>query len=192
MSREPLTLRRQAAPTAPAGMPAAAAVLFTGEVVGSFAVHAPPRRQQREPAEGAADALSGGDHQQCGRGSSHQGEQAATAECGRRRIDRREAVWIAWLGNGVCAIVAQRAQEAALPVRAHDHRELDQVGEMAHALADAVAEEAPRPVVTGQWRAGDVRHVFASPARARDALGFAVQEDFGERMREFAAAPLRA
>ena len=28
------------------------------------------------------------------------------------------------------------------------------------------------PVVTGQWRSGDVRHVFASPAKAASELGF--------------------
>jgi dTDP-L-rhamnose 4-epimerase len=66
------------------------------------------------------------------------------------------------------------------------------VGEMAHWLADAAGEGAPRPVVTGEWRAGDVRHVFASPRRARDALGFVAEEDFVAGMREFAALPLRA
>ena len=62
--------------------------------------------------------------------------------------------------------------------------------DMAQALARAV--EGPEPVVTGEWRAGDVRHVFASPTRARDGLGFAAGEDFHAGMREFAAAPLRA
>src|SRR5207244_3719190 len=45
------------------------------------------------------------------------------------------------------------------------------VGEMAEALASAFGPAAPRPVVTGEYRAGDVRHVFASPARAADLLG---------------------
>ena len=35
------------------------------------------------------------------------------------------------------------------------------VGEMADALARAI--DGPHPQVTGEWRAGDVRHVFASP-----------------------------
>jgi dTDP-L-rhamnose 4-epimerase len=89
----------------------------------------------------------------------------------------------------VLALEAEVPYRGALNIASGTPRS---VGEMAHALAEAVAEEAPRPVVTGQWRAGDVRHVFASPARARDALGFVAQEDFGEGMREFAAAPLRA
>lgn len=45
---------------------------------------------------------------------------------------------------------------------------------------------APRPVVTGAWRAGDVRHVVASPARARERLGFAATRSFAEGMAEFA------
>jgi dTDP-L-rhamnose 4-epimerase len=47
------------------------------------------------------------------------------------------------------------------------------------------------PEVTGEWRAGDVRHVFASPARAAEVLGFRAAEDFDAGMREFASAPLR-
>jgi dTDP-L-rhamnose 4-epimerase len=65
------------------------------------------------------------------------------------------------------------------------------VGDMAAALARAV-DPALAPVVTGQWRAGDVRHVFASPDRARAELGFAATEDFEAGMREFAEAKLRA
>ena len=65
------------------------------------------------------------------------------------------------------------------------------VGDMAAALARAV-DPALEPVVTGQWRAGDVRHVFASPERARAELGFTAAEDFEAGMREFAEAKLRA
>jgi len=64
--------------------------------------------------------------------------------------------------------------------------------EMAHALAaacDAPPRAAPR--VTGEWRPGDVRHIVASPARARERLGFAAEEDFAAGMAEFATAPLR-
>jgi len=64
--------------------------------------------------------------------------------------------------------------------------------EMARSLAracDAPAGAAPR--VTGEWRAGDVRHVVASPALATDRLGFRAREDFDAGMAEFAAAPLR-
>jgi dTDP-L-rhamnose 4-epimerase len=64
-------------------------------------------------------------------------------------------------------------------------------GEMARALARAV-DPSLTPEVTGEWRAGDVRHVFASPDRAAELLGFRAAEDFEAGMREFASAPLRA
>jgi dTDP-L-rhamnose 4-epimerase len=65
------------------------------------------------------------------------------------------------------------------------------VGEMAQALSAAAGHDHSHPVVTGEWRAGDVRHVFASPSLAASALGFSASEDFDAGMREFATAPLR-
>ncbi|MEX1047642.1 MAG: NAD-dependent epimerase/dehydratase family protein [Actinomycetota bacterium] len=65
------------------------------------------------------------------------------------------------------------------------------VGEMAEALAAAVGGGSPRPVVTEEFRLGDVRHVFASPDRAREQLGFRAAVSFGEGIREFALARLR-
>jgi dTDP-L-rhamnose 4-epimerase len=64
--------------------------------------------------------------------------------------------------------------------------------DMALALAEACdAPPGAAPRVTGEWRAGDVRHVFASPRLAEERLGFRAQEDFAAGMAEFAAAPLR-
>lgn len=60
--------------------------------------------------------------------------------------------------------------------------------DMADALADAFGPSAPRPEVVGGWRAGDVRHVFASPERARTDLGFAARTSFAAGMHELAAA----
>jgi dTDP-L-rhamnose 4-epimerase len=62
------------------------------------------------------------------------------------------------------------------------------VGEMADALADAAGPDAPRPVTTGEFRLGDVRHVFASPARAARGLGFSAREDFRLGMAELASS----
>jgi dTDP-L-rhamnose 4-epimerase len=50
----------------------------------------------------------------------------------------------------------------------------------------------PAPVITGRFRAGDVRHVVAAPDRARMELGFEARIGLAEGMRSFAAAPLRA
>jgi dTDP-L-rhamnose 4-epimerase len=65
------------------------------------------------------------------------------------------------------------------------------VGELADTLAEATAPDAPSPQRTGEYRRGDVRHVFASPERAARDLGFRAEESFVEGMREFATAPLR-
>ncbi len=66
------------------------------------------------------------------------------------------------------------------------------VGEMADALADAAGPDAPRPVITGNFRLGDVRHVFASAERAERVLGFRATVDFQAGMAEFIRSPLRA
>lgn len=67
------------------------------------------------------------------------------------------------------------------------------VGELAVAVAAGVAggEAGPAPEIVGGHRAGDVRHVFASPDRARHELGFTAAVPFAEGMAEFATAPLR-
>jgi dTDP-L-rhamnose 4-epimerase len=64
------------------------------------------------------------------------------------------------------------------------------VGEMAVALAGAFGGGLT-PVVTGEYRLGDVRHVVASPAAAAADLGFRAQVGFTEGMAEFARATLR-
>ena len=89
----------------------------------------------------------------------------------------------------VLALTAPEPYRGALNVASGIPRS---VGEMADALVAAAGDDAPPPVITGEWRAGDVRHVFASPARAREALGFVAEEDFEAGMREFASLPLRA
>lgn len=64
------------------------------------------------------------------------------------------------------------------------------VGDMARTLAAAIPG-APEPVVTGEYRLGDVRHVFADATRARDVLGFSAQIAFADGVAEFATADLR-
>lgn len=64
------------------------------------------------------------------------------------------------------------------------------VGEMAAALAAAHGGDAP--VVTREYRLGDVRHITASSRRLCDELGWKPVVDFAEGMAEFAKAALRA
>lgn len=66
------------------------------------------------------------------------------------------------------------------------------IGEMALTLCTAAGPGAPPPVTTGQYRLGDVRHVFASSERAATELGFTAREEFAAGMAELARSPLRA
>jgi len=61
--------------------------------------------------------------------------------------------------------------------------------DMATVLSEAMG--GPAPEVTGSFRKGDVRHVFASPAKATGELGFSAAVSFDEGMRGFATEPLR-
>jgi dTDP-L-rhamnose 4-epimerase len=63
------------------------------------------------------------------------------------------------------------------------------IGDMARTLAAAYG--GPDPVVTGEFRLGDVRHVVASPVRAEEALGFRAQVGFDAGVTAFAHDPLR-
>jgi dTDP-L-rhamnose 4-epimerase len=61
-------------------------------------------------------------------------------------------------------------------------------------VAELLAEAAdgPAPLVTGDHRAGDVRHVVASPELATAELGFTATIPPEQGIAEFATAPLRA
>jgi dTDP-L-rhamnose 4-epimerase len=65
--------------------------------------------------------------------------------------------------------------------------------EVATALCDARggANGTMSPVITGQYRSGDVRHIVADPTRAAEVLGFRAAVDPREGLWEFAFAPLR-
>jgi dTDP-L-rhamnose 4-epimerase len=114
------------------------------------------------------------------------GDAPQVLEDGRQRRDFVHVRDVA--RANVLALTATEPFHGALNVASGTPRT---VAEMAESLADAMGPDAPRPKVTGGWRPGDVRHVFASPARARDALGFVAHEDFREGMAEFAAPGLR-
>jgi dTDP-L-rhamnose 4-epimerase len=64
------------------------------------------------------------------------------------------------------------------------------IGEVAEQLSRAAG--GPQPIVTGQYRLGDVRHITASSERIRRELGWAPAVPFDEGMREFATARLRS
>ncbi len=64
------------------------------------------------------------------------------------------------------------------------------IREVAEQLSRAHGGSPPR--ITGQYRSGDVRHIVADPARARQVLGFTARIRPEAGLREFATAPLRA
>jgi dTDP-L-rhamnose 4-epimerase len=63
------------------------------------------------------------------------------------------------------------------------------IREVAERLSQASG--GPAPHVTGQYRSGDVRHIVADPARAREVLGFTARIGPDIGLRDFARAPLR-
>ncbi len=63
------------------------------------------------------------------------------------------------------------------------------IGEMATALADGA--DGPEPVVTGEYRLFDVRHVLASPDAAADGLGFRAEVRPEDGLARLATDPLR-
>ncbi len=63
------------------------------------------------------------------------------------------------------------------------------IGEMAAALAGAA--DGPEPVVTGEYRLFDVRHVLASPDAAADGLGFRAEVRPEDGLARLATDPLR-
>jgi dTDP-L-rhamnose 4-epimerase len=64
------------------------------------------------------------------------------------------------------------------------------VREMATRLCEATGG-AVAPLVTGEFRLGDVRHVYACADQAQSVLGFRARISLPEGMRDFASAPLR-
>jgi dTDP-L-rhamnose 4-epimerase len=63
-----------------------------------------------------------------------------------------------------------------------------------HGVASALVAADGRgldPIVTGEFRPGDVRHVVASPARAAAELGFTAQVRPEMGLRDFASEPMR-
>jgi dTDP-L-rhamnose 4-epimerase len=64
--------------------------------------------------------------------------------------------------------------------------EVRTVLDLAEALRAGYGEEAKSPIVTGDYRLGDVRHIFAANERAARDLGFRSSVSFSTGMAEFA------
>jgi dTDP-L-rhamnose 4-epimerase len=84
-------------------------------------------------------------------------------------------------------VLALESEPSAGGLRAYNiaSGEPHTVGQMAVALAKAYG--GPDPIVTGEYRLGDIRHIVASPDRATTDLSFRSSIPFDEGMAEFAA-----
>jgi dTDP-L-rhamnose 4-epimerase len=135
-----------------------------------------PRMPRDTPYAGVASIF---------RSSLERGEAPRVFEDGAQR---RDFVHVADVAHAnVLALEAGEAVRGAFNVASGTPRS---VGDMARALAAAIPG-GHEPVVTGDFRRGDVRHVFASPDRAATVLGFQARTGLEAGMQEFAVAPLR-
>jgi len=82
----------------------------------------------------------------------------------------------------LAALTAPSASGAFNVASGEPHTVLD----LARELWRATGAGGPPPVVTGQWRPGDVRHIVASPERARRELGFCARVRFVDGVDELA------
>ncbi|MGW6791682.1 NAD-dependent epimerase/dehydratase family protein [Streptomyces chartreusis] len=114
------------------------------------------------------------------------GEAPRVFEDGRQRRDFVHVRDVA--AANVCVLEAGSA-DGALTAYNTGSGDPHTVGEMAHALAAAYG--GPEPVVTGEYRLGDVRHITADSARLRAESGWKAEVGFEEGMREFAEAGMR-
>jgi dTDP-L-rhamnose 4-epimerase len=164
---------------------AAAAARVTGARVAALRYHNVygPRMPRDTPYAGVASIF---------RSALAAGNAPRVFEDGRQRRDFVHVRDVASANLAALCATAQDGPIAAGSLRAYNVGSGNPrtVGEMAATLAGACA--GPDPVVTGEYRLGDVRHITASSRRLREELGWAPVEDFAAGMAEFAAAPLGA
>ncbi|MFJ1753573.1 NAD-dependent epimerase/dehydratase family protein [Kitasatospora sp. NPDC088134] len=105
---------------------------------------------------------------------------------------RRDFVHVRDVAAANTAALAALADRPAGSARAYNvgSGEVRTVGALARALAAELG--GPAPVVTGQYRLGDVRHVTADSTRLRSELGWRPRVPFAAGVAEFARAPQRA
>ncbi|MGW7045221.1 NAD-dependent epimerase/dehydratase family protein [Streptomyces avermitilis] len=102
---------------------------------------------------------------------------------------RRDFVHVRDVATANVAALEASSPVGALTVYNTGSGEPHTVGAMARALAAAYG--GPEPVVTGEYRLGDVRHITADSSRLRAELGWKAETGFEDGMREFARARLR-
>jgi dTDP-L-rhamnose 4-epimerase len=138
-----------------------------------------PRMPKDTPYAGVASLF---------RSAIARGEAPAVYEDGAQR---RDFVHVGDVGAANLAALEWTAAQPDGAVRAFNigSGSVTTILEMAQSLSRHAG--GLEPVVTGEYRLGDVRHITASSARARAELGWTPTRDLDAGMREFATAPLR-
>lgn len=105
---------------------------------------------------------------------------------------RRDFVHVQDVASANLAAIAATDDADAASYRAYNvgSGTVHTIGDMATELSRCSG--GLPPIVTGEYRLGDVRHITASSARLRHELGWLPSVGFADGMREFATAPLRA
>lgn len=137
-----------------------------------------PRMPRDTPYAGVASIF---------RSALERGEAPRVMEDGRQRRDFVHVGDVARVN--ALALAAEPPAGACEPLNVCSG-EPHTVGELATELARTI--DGPAPEIVGGARAGDVRHVVADPAKARQLLDFRAEMSFADGVREFATAPLRS
>jgi len=122
------------------------------------------------------------------RSAIERGEAPRVFEDGRQR---RDFVSVRDVASANIAALGWTADAAHGSFRAFNvgSGDVHTIGELAEQVSLHAGGE--RPVVTGEYRLGDVRHITASSERLRAELRWMPAVTFEQGMREFATAPLR-
>ncbi|WP_371573049.1 NAD-dependent epimerase/dehydratase family protein [Streptomyces sp. NBC_01314] len=136
-----------------------------------------PRMPQDTPYAGVASFF---------RSALARGEAPRVFEDGRQR---RDFVHVRDVAEANVAVLEAGTAQGVLTAYNTGSGEPHTVGDMARALAAAYG--GPDPVVTGEYRLGDVRHITADSSRLRAELGWKPEVGFAEGMREFARSGMR-
>ena len=139
-----------------------------------------PRMPQNTPYAGVASLF---------RSSIERGEAPRVFEDGKQR---RDFVHVRDVASANLAAIGWTSTGPPGSFRAFNvgSGDVHTIGDVAAALTRHAV--GPAPIVTGEYRLGDVRHITASSERLRAELEWMPSVTFEDGMREFATAPLRA
>jgi len=117
------------------------------------------------------------------------GEAPRVFEDGRQR---RDFVHVDDIARANIASINAVTRDSTEPYQAFNvgSGDVRTVHDMASALAEVLG--GPDPVVTGEFRLGDVRHITADSALLRRELGWRPEISFEDGMRELASEPVEA